>query len=574
MPHTPQPLKPPNIIYGVDDSPSWRICVLMGLQHIFVLSIGFVFPVILIQEIGGSPEQSQYLICMAMLAIGIGTVLQGIYPGPVGSGYLAPHLNGPAFVSASLIAGKTGGLPLIFGMTMVCGLFEAAFSRLVRRLRALFPAEVTGTVVLLVGIEVIPLGVPRFFGIDSSHPSPEFSSLLVGLATLAVMVCLSVWSKGNLRLYSVIIGLVVGYSLSYALGIMGIEDLRRIIEAPFFSVPEIGKYGWKFRLELVVPFLAAMLSSALKAMGDLTTCQKINDQNWKRPEMKSISNGILACAVGNLCCGLLGGMGQSTSSSNIGLSIATGVTSRRIAYVTGAMLLVLAVMPKLAAVFVIMPTPIMGAILVYVVSFMLLAGISIMTARLIDIPKTFVIGISLILGLSFDFAPRIYQAAPAWLSPLACSGLTIGTISAIVLNVIFRLGLSQKAVLEVEPGVQAYKQVADFMHKQGAAWGALKEVIREATFSMCKVLEALSHQENPPEKVEMAISFDEFNLEVDIYYRGEPVDATQFCLTPKGIAAHPEANLAMVRYLSVKYAHYCATQQVDEKIHLTLHFDH
>lgn len=574
MPHLHRPQKPPNIIYGVDDLPSWRICAFMAVQHIFVLSIGFVFPVILIQEIGGSPEQGQYLICMAMLAIGIGTILQGIFPGPVGSGYFAPHLNGPAFVSASLMAGKIGGLPLVFGMTMVCGMFEAAFSSLVKRLRVLFPAEVTGTVVLLVGIEVIPLGVPRFFGIDSVHPTPELLSLLVGFATLSVMLCLNVWSKGNLRLYSVIIGIGVGYSLSYAVGIMGNEDLRRIIQAPVFSVPEVGKYGWTFRVQLVIPFLAAMLSSALKAMGDLTTCQKINDQNWKRPEMKSISQGILACAVGNLCCGLLGGMGQSTSSSNIGLSIATGVTSRRIAYFTGAMLIGLAVMPKLAAVFVIMPTPIMGAILIYVVSFMLLAGISIMTSRMIDIPKTFVIGISLILGLSFDFSPKIYQAAPAWVSPLACSGLTIGTISAIVLNVIFRLGLSHKAVLEVAPGVQAYKQVADFMHKQGASWGAIKEVIREATFSICKVLEALSHQAKPPEKVEMAISFDEFNLEVDIAYLGAPIDAMQFCLSPRGVAAHPEANLAMARYLSNKYAYHCTTHQMDEKIHLTLHFDH
>jgi NCS2 family nucleobase:cation symporter-2 len=574
MPHSPIHHKPPNLIYGVDDLPSWRVCVLMGLQHIFVLSIGFVLSVIIVQEIGGSPEQGQYLIGMAMLAMGIGTILQGILPGPVGSGYLAPHLNGLAFTSASLLAGKAGGLPLIFGMTMVGGLFEAAFSRLVRRLRALFPAEVTGTVVLLVGIEAIPLGLPRFFGIDATHPSPDFTSFIIALATLSVMVGFNVWSKGNLKLYSVIIGMVMGYSLSYVWGIMGNEHLHRIIQAPVFSAPEIGKYGWKFRLELMIPFMAAMLSSALKAMGDLTTCQKINDQNWKRPEMKSIGNGILACAVGNLCCGLLGSLGQSTSSSNIGLSIATGVTSRRVAYVTGAMLLVLAVMPKLAAIFVIMPTPIMGAILVYVVSFVLLAGISIMASRMIDARKTFVIGISLILGLSYNMSPRIYQALPAWISPLVSSGLTLGTICAIFLNAIFRLGLKKKAVLEVAPGMQAYKQVADFMQKQGAAWGAIRVVVRDATFALCKVLHALSNLDNPPEKVIIEVSFDEFNLNVLIDYPGEPVDVAQFCLTAKEVSAHPEADLAMARYLSGKYARYCAAHQVGEKIHLLLHFDH
>lgn len=574
MPHTPLTSKPPNLIFGIADQPPWFICVVMGLQHIFVLSIGFVFPVILVQEIGGSPEQGQYLICMAMLAIGIGTILQAINRGPVGSGYLAPHLNGPAFVSATLMAGRAGGLPLIFGMTMVGGLFEAAFSRLVRRLRVLFPAEVTGTVVLLVGIEVIPLAVPRFFGQDYLHPLPELPSLLVALVTLSVMIGFSVWSKGNLRLYSVIIGMVAGYSLSYALGILRNADLYRIIQAPLFAVPEIGKYGWTFRLDLLVPFLVATLSSALKTMGDLTTCQKINDQNWKRPELKSIGNGILACAAGNLCCGFLGGMGQSTSSSNIGLSIATGATSRRIAYVTGAMLLVLAVMPKLAAVFVIMPTPIMGAILVYVVAFMIMAGISIMTSRMIDARKTFVIGISIILGLGVDLTPKVYQAAPAWLLPLFSTSLATGTISAIVLNAIFRLGLTLKASLEVEPGVQAYKQVADFMHKQGSAWGAIKDVIREATFAICKIIEALSLQPKPPGKVNLEVSFDEFNLEVDIHYQGDPVDGSQFCLSPKEIAAHLEANLAMARYLSVKHAHCCTTHQTGDNINLKLHFEH
>ena len=107
------PRKPSNLIYGVDENPGPIALVLMGLQHISLMSIAFIFPVIIIEAIGGNLEEAEGLIRMAMLATGIGTILQGINRGPVGSGYLCPLLNGPGFLSASLMAGKLGGLSQI-----------------------------------------------------------------------------------------------------------------------------------------------------------------------------------------------------------------------------------------------------------------------------------------------------------------------------------------------------------------------------------------------------------------------------------------------------------------------------
>ena len=98
------PRKPTNLIYGVDDEPPLATTLLLGFQHIFILSIAFIFPVVIVSEIGGSSEDAQTLICMAMLATGLSTALQALNRGPVGSGYLCPLLNGPAFVPASLLA--------------------------------------------------------------------------------------------------------------------------------------------------------------------------------------------------------------------------------------------------------------------------------------------------------------------------------------------------------------------------------------------------------------------------------------------------------------------------------------
>jgi NCS2 family nucleobase:cation symporter-2 len=378
------PQKPSNLLFGVDESPGWGALILLAFQHISVMSIAFIIPVIIVDAIGGDPSEARDLISMAMLATGVGTILQGLHRGPVGSGYLCPLVNGPAFLSASLLAGKAGGLSLIFGMTAAAGCFEAILSRFLVRMRAVFPAEVTGTIVMMVGIEIIPIAIQKFMGVDKTHSVADPRAVLVALITLAAMAGFNVWGAGKLRLYSVLLGMIVGYVSAFFAGVLTLQQIRAMLGTPLFSFPAMGHYGLSFSPALLVPFLVAALSSALKTMGDVTTCQKINDAQWKRPDMVNISRGVLACAAGNLFSGLLGALGQSVSSSNIGLSIATGATSRRIAWSTGAILILLAFFPKLSSIFVIMPTPIMGASLIFAVSFMILAGIQIIMSRMID----------------------------------------------------------------------------------------------------------------------------------------------------------------------------------------------
>ncbi|MFP5212201.1 MAG: uracil-xanthine permease family protein, partial [Acidobacteriota bacterium] len=473
--------KPANLIYGVDETPDWGTMILLGIQHIFVLSIAFVFPVVVVDAIGGTPDQARSMIAMAMIATGIGTMIQGLNKGPIGSGYLCPLLNGPAFLSASVLAGKSGGLSLIFGMTAIGGVFEALFSRVIKRMRPFFPAEVTGTIVTMVGIEVIPVAVSRFLGIDRTHTEPDLRAFIVALATLVAMVSFNVWGKGKLRLYSVLLGLLIGYVLSILAGILGEEQLGKILDTSFFTVPPVGQYGVSFDAALLVPFLIATLSSALKAMGDISICQKINDTEWKRPDIHSISRGILACSIGNLVSGLSGGLGQSVSSSNIGLSIATGATSRKIAFATGGILILMAFLPKLGMIYVIMPTPVMGACLVFSVSFMILAGIQIMMSRMIDSRKTFVIGISIIFGLSVDMIPGLGKAVHPWVQPLFVSSLSLATVCAFVLNLFFRIGIAQTLKFELTPGVDTSEKVFTVMQKQGGLWGAIKDVVDRAT---------------------------------------------------------------------------------------------
>jgi xanthine permease XanP len=566
--------KPSNLLFGVDESPGWGALILLGLQHISVMSVAFVIPVIVVEAIGVAPSQASDLIAMAMLATGIGTILQGIHRGPVGSGYLCPLINGPAFLSASRMAGKAGGLPLIFGMTAVAGCFEALFSRFLVKMRAIFPAEVTGTIVMMVGIEIIPVAVQKFLGVDKVHPTADMMAVLVALITLAAMAGFNVWGAGKLRLYSVLLGLIVGYAAAFFAGIMTVEDLQPILRAPLFSPPAVGHYGLSFRTAFLVPFLVAALSSALKTMGDVTTCQKINDAQWKRPDMVNISRGVMACATGNILSGLLGALGQSVSSSNIGLSIATGATSRRIAYSTGTILILLAFLPKLSSVFVVMPTPIMGASLIFAVSFMILAGIQIIMSRMIDSRKTFVIGFSIIFGLSVDFVPGLYRDVHPWLHPFFSSSLSLATISAVLLNLFFRIGIAKEATLALMPGTDGSEKVYHFMERNGRMWGARAEVIGKATAALNEFFEAATENRLAGGPVEVSARFDEFNLDMEIAYRGEPIELSATRPDARDLLADDKAPLKLAGYMIRGMADRVTTQHREGRTQILLHFVH
>jgi len=179
--------KPSNLFYGVQDIPPFGMTLLLGLQHVMVMSVTLILPVLIVQAMGGTPAQAQSLIRMSLIAGGIGTILQALHKGPIGSGYLCPQLSGPAYLSTSLLAAQTGGLSLVFGMTVIAGCFEALLSRVVYRLRALFPTEVTGLVVVMVGLALVPVGVSNFVGMTSPATVSETPVLLVACLTLACM---------------------------------------------------------------------------------------------------------------------------------------------------------------------------------------------------------------------------------------------------------------------------------------------------------------------------------------------------------------------------------------------------
>ena len=487
------PKKPSNLIYGLEDKPPLLITIILGFQHSCLFFVLLTLPIIIIRQMGNSitPEEAQSYLSMTMIAGGITIMIQSYRRFGLGSGYFCPSLCGPAYMDATLTAAALGGMPLVFGMTMLSGAIESLFSKVMNKLRFLFPTEVTGLIVSMVGLSLLPVSLRYFFGPQQKAAEGSLVIIGIGFLTLAVMVGLNVWSKGNMKLFCTLIGVVVGYSASILTGIIPPGDLQRIADARFIHLPMINHIRWSFDFTMIVPFVIASICSTFKTVGDIVTCQKINDTDWKRVDMKTLSAGIFADGLGGVIPGMIGGFGLSTSSSNVGLSMATGATSRVIAMAMGGILIFMAFFPKLSEIMIIMPAPVMGAALIFAISFIILAGFQIMVSRMMNARRIFVIGISLTFGLCVYLIPEAYSGVHPWLKPVFSSALSVTTIMALVLNMIFRIGVASKARLELNPAAFSSSDIFDFMERQGGDWAARPDVIRSAAGAMNETMETV-----------------------------------------------------------------------------------
>jgi NCS2 family nucleobase:cation symporter-2 len=517
-------LKPANLIYAVEENPPTGVALLLAVQHLLIAVVYLVYPVIIVAEAGKDYSQATFYVQMSMLAIGFGSIIQALSRGPVGSGYLIPHVTTAAYLAPSFIAARVGGMALVLGMTMIAGFFEGILSRFMKKLRVLFPPEVSGVVVAMIGFSLAKSAILRFAGLGGTDSITSFEEFIVGCITLGTMVALVVWSRGNLRLYSAAIGLGIGYGISIFLGIFDGKALGEISAAPLIALPAWEHPGLRFDVYLLPPFLIGALASAVKASGVVINCQKVNDPEWRRADMASVSKGMLADGIGCMSSGLIGGMGTSMSAANVGLTMATGATSRRVGYFVGGLFIMLVFFPKFSIILTQMPLPVMGAGLIYVASYLIASGIQLIMTRMMDSRRTFIVGLSFLAGLSLDVVPGLYQNLPTWADPIFSSSLTVATLVAFGLNLIFRIGISQKATLLISSGRDVGAEIYRFLDNQGATWGARHQVIHEAKHILRELIEALFNYHKTDKPVHVEAFFDEYNLNMHVTYNGEPME--------------------------------------------------
>jgi len=565
--------RPITITHWVEERPPAGVTLLSGLQHVGIISIALVYPLLLGRAAGLSAAGIADLLSATMLVLGVAALLQSLPRGPVGARLLCPPVCTAAYLTPALLAVKTGGLGLAFGMTAFAGLVEVGVSRALRPLRPYLPPELSGLVVLLVAVSVGNFGFRSLLGVDYGQP-PNGPELAVAGLTLATMLAFSVWSRGAARLFCALIGMVVGYAAAWFAGILTPADLEALDAAAFVSAPRFGAHGWSWDAALVIPFAIAALGTAIRGVGDITIAQKINDTDWVRPEMRSVSGGVLANGIANVFGGLLGAHGVSTYTSSVGLSAASGVTSRRVGYAIGAMFVLLAFMPKASALFLIMPRPVIAAATLFTAAIIFVSGVQIVAARLLDARRTFVVGLSFISGLAVDVYPASFSGLPAGILPVFASSLVLGTVTALVLNLFARIGVRRTQRLVVQPGALDPAAIEAFMETQGAAWGARRDVIDRASASLAQSIETIADACSPAGALEVEATFDEFNLELRVSYDGAPLELPESRPSNEEILSSDDGERRLAGFMLRRLADRVAASRKGERTTVLLHFDH
>jgi NCS2 family nucleobase:cation symporter-2 len=562
--------RPPNLTYSVDEVPPFAILVISALQHVAVMAITLIFPLILASDAHLNATQTLDLVSLSMLGLGFATICLSVRSHFIGSGYLSPAAYTAIYLGPSLFALRRGGLDLVFGMTVTAGFIQLGVAPLLKRLRALLPSEIAGLVIAILGLSLASIGVQYSLGIEGGQPV-RTDYLIVAGASLATMSILNIWTKGYGKMFCVLIGIVVGYAASAALGILDIKSIIVGSGEQIFRLPHLNHIGWSFDPYLLAPFIVAALAATLRVMGDISNAQRLNDSDWVRPSFSSLAGGVAANGVSMIFCGIVGSFGINSYSSSIGLSGATGVTSRSIGYAIGAGFAILAVIPWAAAVFAAMPRPVMGAALFFTAAFVLTSGLQMITARMLDARKNVVIGFSFAMAVVADVYHNALTAGmPLALQPIFDNSLVLGTVCAVLLNLITRIGVRQHVSMKLAGSINR-EAVEQFLSENGARWAARQDVINRATFGAVQLLEVLG---DPRGGVEVDASFDEFNLNLRVRYAGAPLVIPETKPTPRQIMTSEDGERLLAGFLLRRSADRISTRHSGNDTEITLHYDH
>src|SRR5215472_12875417 len=512
--------RPEDLLYGVDELPPWPRLLFLGMQQAMLLSVNLVLIVIVFRRAGAGDAATLSALSLGMIALAISTVLQSVRKGPVGSGYLAPPVFSAIYIGPAVVALGTGGLPALFGMTMFAGLVEIGLARLLRKLRALFPPAISGFIVVIVGLQLGVIGIGDLLGVEHIHRPAFHYHLIVSGLTLATMCGLSVWGRGVARLICSLLGVVIGMLVSVAVGLVPADSMRSFLDAPIIAIPQPHYLAYDFQFSLIPAFLMAGTAAMLRTVGVITTCQKINDLDWKRPDLKSIQAGILADGIGCAVAGLLGVMGMNSSPSLVGVAKATGATSRYIGFSCAAILIIFAFIPKYAALFLLLPQPVIGASMVFTSSFMIAGGIQIIISRNLDSRATYIVGVSLLLGLSREIFPAYFKQAAPLLHLFTDSMMSIGVLSAFLLNLIFRIGAMRSATFEFEDSDIAAGEIERLLRARGKAWSVPSDIVDRAVGSTEQVLQHIVDADVIVGSPLLTMTYNDFDLTIAMQYQG------------------------------------------------------
>lgn len=408
-----------------------------GLQHVLAMYAGAVaVPLILADAIGLSDEQLVYLINADLFTCGVATLIQTL-----GVGFLGirlPLIQGVTFaaVTPMILIGQAHGLTGIYGAIIVAGIltFFAAphFSRLLR----FFPPVVTGSIITVIGISLLPVAVTWAGGGDpeaNSFGSP--ANVAMAFAVLLLIIAIYRFFSGFLSRIAILLGLVIGTAVAT---LFGMADFAGVGEASWLGVTTPFRFGFpSFHFAPIISMALVMLVCMVETTGDIVAVGEIVDKPIRQ---RDLARGLRADGFSTVLGGILNSFPYTAFAQNVGLVRFSGVKSRFVVAAAGVFLILLGLFPKLAAVVAAIPQPVLGG--AGFALFGTVTAVGIQTLSRVDFTDNrnlVIVAISVAAGMVPVASPDFYSAFPESVQIVFESGITAASITAILLNLVFNV---------------------------------------------------------------------------------------------------------------------------------------
>lgn len=417
--------------YGIEDKPPFAVTVVLALQHILAAFAGIVaVPLVIGSALGFSVEETAFMIAATIFASGITTVIQSYGLGPIGS--RVPGMMGTdfTFVAPSINVGAKFGIAGIVAATITGAFVEIILSRFIKPLMRFFPPLITGIVVALIGITLLPVSIDWAAGGVGSADYGSIRNLTVSFSIMLFTLFLSHFGKGMWSTAAVFIGMVAGYLVCIPLGMV---DLSAVEKAAWFELPNVLRYGFKFDLASTLSFVPAYVVSTIGTVGIMMA---IGEASRVKVSSDRAAAGVLADGVGSMISGIFGAGPNTAFSQNVGLIALTKVASRHVMVVAGIILTGLGIFPKLSALISVMPQPVLGGVGVIMFGLVAAQGLKALSQIHLGDRELLIISVAFAFGIGVTVRPDILNHLPAALQMLFSSGISTGTLVALALNVI------------------------------------------------------------------------------------------------------------------------------------------
>ncbi|MCY8523337.1 xanthine permease PbuX [Bacillus atrophaeus] len=408
----------------------------LGIQHVLAMYAGaIVVPLIVGAALGLSPKELTYLVSIDIFMCGAATLLQVWSNKFFGIGL--PVVLGCTFTAVSPIiaVGTEYGVSAVYGSIIASGLLVVLISFFFGKLAAFFPPVVTGSVVTIIGITLMPVAMNNIAGGEGSADFGDASNLILGFIVLAIIVLLYRFTKGFLKSISILIGIVFGTGIAFFMGKVHFDnvaqaDLFQMVQPFYFGAPSFHV------APIITMFIVAVVSlvestGVYFALGDLTN---------RRLTEKDLAKGYRAEGVAVFLGGIFNAFPYTAYSQNVGLVQLTGIKKNAVIVVTGAMLMVLGLFPKVAAFTTIIPSAVLGGAMVAMFGMVIAYGIKMLSR--IDFgtqENLLIVACSVGLGLGVTVVPDIFKQLPASITLLTTNGIVAGSFTAILLNIIYNM---------------------------------------------------------------------------------------------------------------------------------------